>query len=299
MAAAPPASGTSVAVQEQAFVSRLAELTGLDPKVIQAWVNVEGAYAPNGTGGYNFLNIRESTSRSGVPITGTTSRGFAHFRNGADAATEAAYILEHSSIYQGIRRATQLGPRSQLAAIAASPWDAGHYGGGRALYNAYDSLVHGGSSLLSGVGHVASGVGHAVADAASGNPLGAAKDVADQVPGLGGVSSALDAPAAIANDITKVLGFVFNPQDWLRVGYILAGGVFVIGGLFILARSVGSSTVASSALQLLGPEEQAASRAAAPRTRTRTVYVTDPEENRRESVRRRAARAEPSNDIPF
>src|SRR3954451_20460579 len=94
---------------ETQFVARVAALTGLDPRVVRAWVAVEGAYAPGGTGGFNYLNIREGTSKSGVPIAGTTQRGFAHFKNAYDAATETAYLINHLAVHLGIRRAAKMG----------------------------------------------------------------------------------------------------------------------------------------------------------------------------------------------
>lgn len=229
------------------FIERVAQLTGLDKTVVAAWVKAEGAYAPNGTGGNNFLNVRESTSKSGVPLAGTTSKGFAQFHSAEDAAKETAHLINTSGNYLGIRQATKLGPKSQLAAIAASPWDSGHYGGGRNLYNDYASLTKGGGGGIDW-GGIFGGATRVVGDIA--NPVGGAADVAGLIPGIPGIgsipgvgtaTSILTAPEKIAEQTAAVIGFVFNPSSWLRIGYIVGGGVFVIGGLFILAKSVGSS----------------------------------------------------------
>ncbi len=300
--AAPPQQQAQANASGQ-FVNDLSAATGLNKVVIEAWVAVEGAYAPGGTGGYNYLNIREGTSHSGARITGTTTKGFAQFATPGDAAQEAAWMINHLSIYRGIKRSATMAPKSQLTAIAASPWDAGHYNGGKTLFSAYSSITSGGGGVLDAI----SGVGSAVA--------GGVNSVATAVvPGLGAAESAASSVGTLTEDAGKVIGFLFNPQDWLRIGYIIGGGLLTLGGLFIMAKSVGGSTTVQQAALMTTPEGRAAAasglvpsrrppekKQAAPRTqtRTRTVYVTDPEENRRERVRRRAAAAKPSNDIPF
>jgi hypothetical protein len=300
---------------EQTFIADLAHDTGLSPQVIQAWVDVEGAYAPGGTGGYNFLNIRENTSRSGVPLAGTTQKGFAKFHSAGQAAQETAWWINNMSNYRGIKSSAGLAPESQLAAIAASPWDSSHYNGGRKLFAAYNAVVTGvGGSVTS----VFKKIGSTVGDVVSGNPVGAVTGLlpsTSNIPVVGGVISAAEAPAKIAEDAGQVLAFVFNPQDWLRVGYILAGGILTLGGLFVLSRSVGApqaiaaaafpeGTLAKSAAGAAGVSAAKSSppkrRQAAPQVRTRTVYVVNEEENRRERLRQRAATSPgPSNDIPF
>jgi hypothetical protein len=245
------------------FIARVAQLTGLDPKVVEAWVKAEGAYAPNGTGGYNFLNIRTSKSYSGVPLAGTTSNGFAQFYNANDAATETAHWINSMPNYSGIKAATKVGPKSQLAAIAGSPWDSGHYGGGRNLYNDYASITKGGGGI--DWGSIAGGIANGIT-----NPVGESASLIPKIPGVNdipGVKTAttlLDAPSQIAGDISKVIGFVFNPADWLRIGYIIGGGVFVIGGLFILAKSVGATNVQGALGGSSGPAATAASVAGGP-----------------------------------
>jgi hypothetical protein len=282
----PPPQALSGPQAEPYFVARVAALTGLDTKVVQAWVNSEGAYAPNGTGGNNFLNIRESTSKSGVPLAGTTSAGFAQFHSAADAADEAAHWINTMPNYLGIRQATKLGPRSQLAAIAASPWDSGHYGGGKKIYNAYTALGSGGGGGGIDFGSIANGIRDAT------NPLtGSAWLIThtpgiDSLPGVKTAGSILSAPEKISNDLEKVIGFVFNPADWLRVGYIIGGGVFVIGGLFILARSVGATNVQSALGGSSGPAATAASVAGGPELAAAKI-ATQTERTKEVRARRR------------
>ena len=288
-----------------AFENELAALTGLNKFVIEAWVAVEGAFAKGGTGGYNYLNLREHTSRSGVPLAGASPAGFAQFHSPQQAAQETAWWINNMPNFAGIKNSAKMSAQSQITAIAASPWDSGHYNGGKTLEAAYKSVTSGGGGggFLSGVGSFLGGL--------PGDANNAAKAV---VPGLGTAEGAAGAVQSTSDAIVKVTEFLFNPQDWLRIGYIIGGGLLALGGLFIMAKSVGGSTTVQQAAFLTTPEGRAATaaglapkrrpperRQAQPRTqtRTRTVYVTDPEENRREAVRRRAARAEPSNDIPF
>lgn len=253
------------------FVSKVAAATGLAPDVIKAWVKVEGAYAPNGTGHFNFLNLRAhgGTGYSGVP-TSTSPGGFAQFATVDDAAKETAHWLNTMPNYAGIRQSTSLGPRSQLAAIAASPWDAGHYQGGRALTNAYASVTSKASNWL---GTVISDVGGIIT---KGPIVGGAQAVGD-LPGIGGlpgvqsVTSAVEAPGKIADEIGVVLAFAFNPHNWLRTGYIVGGGVLALLGLVLMAKSVGALNVVGPA----APELNLAS--AASKTAAASPYKTSRE----------------------
>lgn len=222
------------------FVQGLAQATGLDPKVVAAWVDAEGAYSASGTGGFNFLNVRAKGARgySGVPIPTTSSGGFAQFYSVGDAVQETAYWINQMPNYATIRSATHLRPRSQLAAIAASPWDTGHYGGGRKLYDAYASIIKPGGHWL-GIdwGKVNTyfdpGGGAGLPDPAK-PVIQAGKTVQSSAEAVGNAAS-----------------FAFNPTNWLRIGYILGGGVMVLLGAVLLAKSVGALNVSGPAAPVL------------------------------------------------
>lgn len=133
------------------FVNELARRTGLNRNVIRAWVLAEGAYDKGGTGHYNFLNVGAKpggAGYSGVKLAGTSPGGFAWFGSLADAVEESAYWINSMSNYAGIRAAVGKEPGVQLAAIAQSRWDAGHYtkGGkrGQGLLDAYKSVTKSG-----------------------------------------------------------------------------------------------------------------------------------------------------------
>lgn len=130
------------------FIQQVAQATGLQPGVVAAWVRAEsGAQGSGAYGGFNYLNLtaKGSAGWSGVPITGSyASNGgtgnFATFGSVDDAAAETAWWIQHMSNYSGIRATAGKPAPVQLAAIARSPWDAGHYGGnGQNLVGAYNA----------------------------------------------------------------------------------------------------------------------------------------------------------------
>lgn len=119
------------ATQSQ-FAQQVAQLTGLNPTVVSAWVNAEvGGTDGNGWGQFNYLNM--SQYKGGFPSVSA-------------AASAAANQISTSSYYTGIMNAARTGdPQAQLQAIAASPWDAGHYTGssgvqGSNLVASYNSM---------------------------------------------------------------------------------------------------------------------------------------------------------------
>jgi hypothetical protein len=130
MATAPTktSSNLTLAQVQQKFALDVSKQTGIDPRVILAQELAEGAYSGNGTKGFNFLNLRDSTVASlGKPYEASSSGGFAKFHDLAQA--EDATIAEFNS--RAIRDFwnPNTTPRAQIAGLAKSPWDGGHYGG--------------------------------------------------------------------------------------------------------------------------------------------------------------------------
>lgn len=322
---APPTKGTpdtstsfpqAIAVKQ--FIDQLSAATGLNKDVVSAWVLIEGAFTSHGTGGFNYLNLRAKgggAGYSGVPEPSASPNGFAQFGSVEDAVTETAYWINQFSNYAGIRASTKLGPQSQIAAIAASPWDAGHYNGGRSLLAAYQQTTHKGSSWISGVtGAVTSAVG----SAASG-----ANGIARHIPGVAQAEGVAQGAADAAKGTAHFFEWIFNPTNWLRVGYVLAGGVLVGAGVVLMAKSVGASVAlpsmpsggssGGSGGSSSGPDlgaafaqgeaqgEAAAARAAGRASaRKRTAFVTgeeSPESARAGRIRSKADRI--GGDIPY
>jgi hypothetical protein len=119
----------SLTAGQASFRDELATRTGLDPRVVTAWLLSEesGAAAASRqrSGNHNWLNIGPGRVYSS-PQAG---------------AAATAQLINGSGYYAGIRAAAKSGnAQAQLQAIAASPWDAGHYGGdGRNLRAVFGS----------------------------------------------------------------------------------------------------------------------------------------------------------------
>jgi len=112
---------------EITFVKIFSSRTGIDPRVVIAWIYQEGAFKKGGTGGFNYLNVMP---KAGDKHIGTSSKGFAQFANATDAANAAVSVEQQGNmrVIQTMA-ASHPSPQEQINAIAASPWDAGHYGG--------------------------------------------------------------------------------------------------------------------------------------------------------------------------
>lgn len=176
------------------FAASLSKITGLNEYVVEAWeLAEEPASRDPAAQGYNWLNIGPGV------------------RYGSDAeAVQATARFLQGSFYTGIRSAAKSGtPAQQLAAIAASPWDAGHYG------------------------------------SSSGNPLGnlggtyqivSSKKVTGDVitsgieAVLGAPGKAVGAVTSTAGSVAGALGKLTDPSVWLSAGFVLAGLVLMVMG---------------------------------------------------------------------
>jgi hypothetical protein len=137
------AGGGASASDVVTFVDAVAKQTGLDPRVVETQVIAEGAYAPGGTGGLNFLNLRPYSSDVGV--VGYSKGGFDQFGDLQSAITSTVARIKQPFLqkYLGPVLAKPSTPEDQLRAIAVSGWDAGHYVG------TYDGASMVGGSLFS------------------------------------------------------------------------------------------------------------------------------------------------------
>lgn len=224
-----PASSTSspatAAAAAERFAAELAQRTGLDRDVVRAWVASEGAYAPNGTGGFNFLNVRVGPSGrgySGVPEVASPA-GFARFRTVEDAVAETSHWLTSMHNYSAIRAvvAGGGGPMAQLRAIAASPWDANHYAGGSVLLRNY-AAARGDSNIF---GRLWGGVSSAASSAAAAVASGTSSAVHD----AGGIFHDPLGLGAIGDAITGGVDSLIN--GFLRIvvaGFVLALAVALL-----------------------------------------------------------------------
>lgn len=213
-----------LAAQEALFSNAVAKGTGFDPRVIYAQAQSEGAYAPGGTGGLNFLNLKSDTVRSlGLPFAGSSTGGFAQFANLAQA--ENATIAEYRSPTIGL---TAPAPTvsGEISQIAATPWDQTHYGGtgGPNLAAQFKSLY--GDSAFAGK-----------ASTSNTSVLGSSPS------GLFNPSTgaALNPPPSGLQTATGWFDWITNPKNLQRLGEIVGGSALIGLGLIMVGRAASSS----------------------------------------------------------
>jgi len=128
---------------QQKFAGRLAELTGLDPRVVAAWELAEesggAAQGREAASNFNWLNIGYFDSGAGKIAFDKT------FSDPVSAAEQSAKFLKGewggaSPSIRAILNSVGHSPDEQMAAIANSDWASSHYGGGANLHGTYDEL---------------------------------------------------------------------------------------------------------------------------------------------------------------
>jgi hypothetical protein len=148
--ATTPAPGGSISVRsslltpgQQKFAGRLAELTGLDPRVVAAWELAEesgsAAQGREAASNFNWLNIGYFDSGAGKIAFDK------EFGDPVSAAEQTAKFLKGqwggaSSSIRAILNSVGHSPAEQMAAIANSDWASSHYGGGANLRGTYNEL---------------------------------------------------------------------------------------------------------------------------------------------------------------
>ena len=132
---------------QEKFAGRVAELTGLDPRVVSAWELAEesgsAAQGREAAGNFDWLNIGYTDSANlgtkdsiwNDPIK--AAEATAGWIKGKD--TIPGYGTASSGI-QAILNTVGKGPREQMMAIANSGWASSHYGNGANLIATYDEL---------------------------------------------------------------------------------------------------------------------------------------------------------------
>jgi hypothetical protein len=125
------------------FAARLAELTGLDPRVVSAWELAEesggAARAREAASNFNWLNIGYFDSGAGRIAFDQA------FSDPTSAAEQTAKFLKGtwggaSAGIRAILSTVGQGPQQQMTAIANSGWASSHYDGGASLRGTYDEL---------------------------------------------------------------------------------------------------------------------------------------------------------------
>jgi hypothetical protein len=139
---------------QETFAARLAQLTGLSPRVCAAWALAEesgsAAQGRQAASNFNWLNIGYFDSGPGQIAFNKA------FADPVTAAEQTANFLKGgwggaSSSIRAILSSVGQRPEQQIAAIANSDWASSHYFGGASLRGTYDEL--GGMTVQSSGGN--------------------------------------------------------------------------------------------------------------------------------------------------
>jgi hypothetical protein len=147
-AAAPTGGSISVSSSlltpgQAKFAGRLAELTGLDPRVVAAWELAEesgsAAQGREAASNFNWLNIGYFDSGAGKIAFDE------EFGDPISAAEQTAKFLKGdwggaSTSIRAILSTVGHSPDEQMSAIANSDWASSHYAGGANLHGTYNEL---------------------------------------------------------------------------------------------------------------------------------------------------------------
>ena len=225
------------------FIVGVSQQSGIDPRVVAAWVKQEGAYAANGTGGYNFLNLSKATTGNVGEVP--TSKTFANFATVQDAIASTVNRL-NQPFAAGIRASVGKTPQDAISAISASGWDKNQYGGpgGPNLQATFAGLfskagLTSAYTSPASAGGVANDIGSA-SDFSSydaTNLAGSAKTAADAAANA--AKTAADAALAVPRFLAKITSVDFL----LRAGEVIGGAVLVLVGLYLLSRQIGLASV--------------------------------------------------------
>ena len=197
--------------EESQFANDIAHKFGLDPRVVKAWAQLEtGGHALD----HNWLNLRPYP---GDPYTSVSSGGFEEFAtlSAAEQATERRIGQPFAS---AIRSSAGQSPQQEIAAIASTGWDAGHYGGA------------GGPNLMAEFRSLFPGS----------DPGGFSKEPTSPAGGTapgGGPFGVLDPIEGAIGSITDAFKFIFS----LRFLEILGGGALILLGLYLLGKQFGAT----------------------------------------------------------
>lgn len=227
---------------EGEFVRGIHNATGIDERVLIAWMYQEGAFKKGGTGGFNYLNVAPfpGDNRAGI-----SSGGFSQFSSVQDSIRATSHVLQQKNMNVIVSTArTQPTPQRQIAAIAMSPWDLAHYGGtgGPTLVTTFEALFGGSHSITTPYqgADIVEGFKSDVADftsidmhtitGAAGKVIGAAGDIAGP--------SGIDVAKGIWGGITSIgdaIGWAFS--NWDRILLVIGGGIGLLVAIILIFKA--------------------------------------------------------------
>lgn len=250
-------SGPITSTDFARFIVGVSIATKIDPRVLIAWAKAEGAYASNGTGHFNYFNLRPYP---GDPYSGVSSGNFEQFSNVNDAIKATVRRLNQPFARPIIATAAaKPTPRQQIEAIAATGWDSGHYGGhgGISLQNIFGSMFGGQQGLNDsyvGPGSamaIASTVGTGSAADAGSVDSGSVDKAGNKV--VSGAASAANSAAkhipgvAQIENVGSAIGWLFS----IKGAEVIGGSIIVILGILSLFKSQMSSTPLGAAAKFI------------------------------------------------
>lgn len=223
----------SLDASQAQFVIGVSTATRIDPRVIVAWMQQEGANAPGGTGGFNYLNLRPEP---GDEFKSVSTGGFEQFASVTDAIGATVNRLNKPFARPIIATArTKPTPSEQINAIAATGWDSSHYGGngGQNLLKTFTSIFKNPNDSYVGPAHA-----REIANTAT---TGSAAD-AGSVDIGGAATATKKAAKATVEAIPGVkafesIGGVFSwvGDNWDRILWVVGGFILLLLGLALLA----------------------------------------------------------------
>jgi hypothetical protein len=216
------------------FAQGVAMRTGLNPWVVYAWTLAENSDSSVKRRPFNYLNFKSFNGKGGYKIGTTvynahscdpaTDGGcFPGFTSVQQAAAATADLIQRD--YPTIRHSAPKGAGVQLNAIGNSHWGTS----GSLLHRIYSqtlAALYRGDNLPSTFGVEPNQIPQL--PGAGGNAPSSGEQVPYTQPG-GGLFGFLDT-------ISNAIGALFSLAFWLRVGQVVAGGVLILAGAFILSR---------------------------------------------------------------
>lgn len=236
----------NLTADEAAFVQGVSQQTGIDPRVLIAWIASEGH---PGDLYHNYLNIQTPTAQSlGIQTVGTAAANTAEF---GDVQTGIrATSAEIKSL--GLTRLAGQTPSSQISQIAASPWASSHYGGpgGPNLRNTFASIFSsaGLNSPYEGPDAAGQITGDINVGGSAATPgLFGSGTLGGAAQGVYQGSGAQAAVKAVTGPINSIEGLIKFVTSW-RFYEILGGFALLLVGLILLGRQFGVSAPGAAAV---------------------------------------------------
>lgn len=214
------------------FVVGVSSATGIDPRVVVAWVVQEGTYTKGGIGHNNFLGLKV---QAGDKYTSVGPGNFEQYANVNDAIYSASRRIKSNHAISATAK-SKPSPREQIRAIAASSWDQNHYGPtgspGKNLMATFGRIFGGNKGLddtyvgPAQAGPIASTANTgSAADAGSYDAGNAAHDAASAAGSILG-------PFKSIAELIKWIG-----GNWDRMLLVFGGVILVVIALLYLLKS--------------------------------------------------------------